>query len=98
LLWFVKGHEKRKSNYIDDSVVSPIQPSKTLHDWNQSMTEANHFISKLTFPGDVVLDPLMGIGITGIAALCLKRKFIGIDKDSDTFQIAKGRMSAICIG
>ena len=37
----------------------------------------------------------MGIGITGIAALCLKRQFIGIDKDSDTFQIAKGRMSAM---
>jgi len=95
LLWFVNGHEKRTSNYIDDSVVSPIQPSKALRDWNQSMTVANHIISNLTFPGDVVLDPLMGIGITGIAALCLKRQFIGIDKDSDTFQIAKRRISAM---
>ena len=38
--------------------------------------------------GDVVLDPLMGTGTTGIAAIKLKR-FIGIEK----LLKAKGRIS-----
>ena len=34
----------------------------------------------------------MGQGTTGIVALGLKRKFIGIDKDLMTFQIAKANI------
>jgi DNA (cytosine-5)-methyltransferase 1/site-specific DNA-methyltransferase (adenine-specific) len=31
----------------------------------------------------------MGSGTTGIAALKLNRKFIGIEKDSETFKMAR---------
>jgi 16S rRNA G966 N2-methylase RsmD len=85
LLWFVKGTEKRTSEYIEDSVVSTIPPSKELHDWEQSITAANHVISKLTFPNDC----FMGTGTVGIAAINLKRQFIGIEKDAEVFQIAR---------
>jgi 16S rRNA G966 N2-methylase RsmD len=95
LLWFVKGSEKRTPDFIEDSVVSPIPPAKKLHDWEQSTTEAYHVISKLTFPNDVVLDCFMGIGTTGIAALDLKRQFIGIEKDAEVFQIARRRISSM---
>ena len=37
----------------------------------------------------IVFDPMMGSGTTGTAAIKLSRKFIGIDKDLKTFQIAK---------
>lgn len=30
-------------------------------------------------PGDLILDPFMGSGTTGVAAVCLKRKFVGIE-------------------
>ena len=36
---------------------------------------------------------MMGSGTTGLAALKLKRKFIGIEKDNETFEIAKSRIS-----
>jgi DNA modification methylase len=94
LLWFVKGSEKRTPDFIEDSVVSPIPPAKKLHDWEQSTTEAYLVISKLTFPNDVVLDCFMGIGTTGIAALDLKRQFIGIEKDAEVFRIACRNISA----
>lgn len=43
-------------------------------------------------PNAVVLDPYMGSGTTGVAALQLGRKFVGIERDSEYFRIAKARM------
>ena len=43
--------------------------------------------------GGVVLDPFMGSGTTGIAALQEGRKFIGIELDADYFKIAEKRIA-----
>ncbi len=42
--------------------------------------------------GDTVLDPFMGSGTTGIAAIQLKRFFIGIEIDEKFFKLAKERI------
>lgn len=42
----------------------------------------------------VVLDPFMGSGTTGVAAVELGRSFIGIERDSEYFAIAQNRMAA----
>lgn len=42
--------------------------------------------------GQVVLDPFMGIGSTGIACIKADRKFIGIELDPHYFEIAKKEM------
>jgi DNA modification methylase len=42
---------------------------------------------------DVVLDPFMGSGTTGVAALKHKRKFIGIELNEEYFEIAKKRIN-----
>lgn len=47
----------------------------------------------VTPPGGVVLDPFMGSGSTGKAAMLEGFRFIGIDKDPDYFAIAKRRIS-----
>jgi DNA modification methylase len=44
-------------------------------------------------PNDVVLDPFMGSGTTGIAAKILGRDFIGIEIDPEYFEIARMRIS-----
>lgn len=41
---------------------------------------------------DLILDPFMGSGSTGVTCCNLKRKFIGIELDSDFFKIAQGRI------
>ena len=51
-----------------------------------------HFIDLLTNEGDMVLDPFMGSGSSGVAALQLRRRFIGIELSSDYFTIAKRRI------
>lgn len=50
------------------------------------------FVRNSTNEGQVVLDPFMGSGATGIAALRNDRKFIGIEKDKDFFELAKKRI------
>jgi DNA modification methylase len=62
------------------------QPSrKVLHDDGQPPVDAEYVIPKLTVQDDVVFDPLMG---AARAALRLKRRFIGSEKDKDTFALA----------
>lgn len=43
----------------------------------------------------IVLDPFLGSGTTGIAALELKRQFIGIERDEGYMKIAKARIRTV---
>ena len=43
-------------------------------------------------PGDVVLDPFMGSGTTGVVCLNTGRKFVGFEIDQKYFEIAKERI------
>lgn len=52
-------------------------------------------IALTTGPGDVVLDPFVGSGTTGLAALALGRNFIGSDVSSEYLATAKRRLSAL---
>lgn len=58
------------------------------------------YLIKLVTPADgIVLDPFMGSGSTGVAAMNLKRKFIGIEMNDEYFAIAKARIEkALCPG
>lgn len=51
-------------------------------------------ISSYTDPGDVVIDPFMGIGTTAIAAMKLGRRFIGVEKSRKYFKLAVERVRA----
>ena len=100
LLWFVKGDKLSGSypitalnDYLYDFVESK-PPEKLLHPLEQSPVEAIHIIKKLTIENQTVLDPLMGSGTTGIAALNLKRRFIGIEIDHEKFKIAETRLES----
>lgn len=50
-------------------------------------------LNKATKSGDVVLDPFMGSGTTGVAAVGLGRKFVGIEIEPKYFDIACRRIS-----
>ena len=49
-------------------------------------------IEAFTLPGQMVLDPFMGSGSTGVAALELGRHFIGFEKETEYFELATKRM------
>lgn len=54
-----------------------------------------YLIRTYTNKGDVVLDPVMGSGTTGIACKRLRRSFIGIEKDRGYYEMAKKRIRAV---
>lgn len=43
----------------------------------------------------MILDPFMGSGTTGIAALELRRKFYGIEIDKEYYKIAEKRFQDV---
>jgi site-specific DNA-methyltransferase (adenine-specific) len=51
-----------------------------------------YLIKTYTNEGDTVLDNCMGSGTTGVACKNLNRKFIGIEKNEQYFEIAKRRI------
>ena len=53
---------------------------------------ANDHIVSWSNEGDIVFDPMMGSGTTGVACKNLNRNFIGIELDENYFNIAKKRI------
>ena len=52
------------------------------------------FTKLVSNAGDLILDPFMGSGTTGVAALKLGRSFVGIEIDPTYFDIARRRIEA----
>ena len=48
-----------------------------------------------TDPGDIILDPFLGTGTTGIAAKALGRHYIGIDLDLEYVSLASKKLSSV---
>ena len=54
-----------------------------------------HCVKLASKEGDTVLDPFMGVGSTGVAALKLGRKFIGIEMDAKYHWAAQRRLQSM---
>ena len=52
------------------------------------------YVRQSSEPGDLVLDPFMGAGSTGVAALRLGRRFVGCEIEARHFDTACARMEA----
>lgn len=61
------------------------------HQATQPLYLPEKYIKATTGPGDLVVDPWMGSGTTGIAALALDRRFIGFDRVESYVQDAEER-------
>lgn len=50
------------------------------------------WIDRVAFDAETILDPFMGSGTTGVAAIQMGRKFIGIEREERYFDIACKRI------
>ncbi|MBR2641244.1 site-specific DNA-methyltransferase [Candidatus Saccharibacteria bacterium] len=62
------------------------------HPTQKSLKLMTDIIKVHTNPGDCVLDPFMGSGTTGVAAINLSRDFIGIEIDESYYKTALNRL------
>ena len=85
---FNVNKEKVKSNIWNIAVAQ----NKTSHPAVYPLQIALDHIRSWTNEGDIVLDPFMGSGTTGLAALELNRKFVGIELNNEYFELSKQRI------
>lgn len=55
----------------------------------------SRLIKMLSYKDDLILDPFMGVGTTGVACVRTKRHFIGIERNEGYFNTAKIRIEAM---
>jgi site-specific DNA-methyltransferase (adenine-specific) len=67
---------------------------KAEHPWEQPVGPFLKLAETFSKPGELVLDPLCGTGTTGVAALQLGRRFLGVDRDKAAVSLAVERLSA----
>ena len=67
-----------------------------LHPTQKPLELMEYLIKTYTNEGMVVFDATMGSGTTGLAAVKNNRKFIGIEKDENYYNVAVRRVSAYC--
>jgi len=72
--------------------VSNFPASNKLHPTQKPVALLEYLIKTYTLENETVLDFTMGSGSTGVACKNLNRKFIGIEKEQQYFDIAKSRI------
>jgi site-specific DNA-methyltransferase (adenine-specific) len=74
---------------------SKPHPASSNHPTEKPVELLEYLIKTYTNEGDTVLDNTMGSGSTGVAAVNLGRDFIGIEMNTDYFNIAKQRIEKV---
>lgn len=69
--------------------------SNTVHPTQKPVALLEYLIKTYTNVGDIVMDNTMGSGSTGVAAVKCKRKFIGIEKELEYYNVAGRRIKEI---
>jgi DNA modification methylase len=72
--------------------VQKFKQEKGFHPTQKPVEMMEYFIKTYTDAGHTVLDNTMGSGTTGVAAIRLGRKFIGMEQEEKYFLIAKKRI------
>ena len=95
-----KGHkwnfsnQNEMHNFFESPIcMRPERLSDPKHPAQKPVKLLEHIIKIASNEKDVILDPFMGVGSTGVAALKNNRKFIGIEIEKDYFYAAERRIS-----
>jgi site-specific DNA-methyltransferase (adenine-specific)/modification methylase len=97
-----KGHtwnftkQNEMHNFIESPICMGNERVKDPHHPNQKPLKVlRHLLGLASRPGDVILDPFMGVGSTGVAAIQMGRSFIGMEYDILYVEAARTRLEAL---
>ena len=103
VIWAVKNGDKWTFNKLSETYERPeIRGSLTpldekFHPTSKPVYVMDFLLKLLCCPGDIVLDPFMGAGTTGVSAIRNGCSFIGIEKDLSYFNIASDRIAELMV-
>ena len=81
-------------NFIESPIcMRPERLTNPKHPTQKPVAILKKMIEIASNEGDIVFDPFMGVGSTGVAALELGRRFIGVEIDETYFQAARDRIN-----
>lgn len=93
----------RKNSKLNRTIEKTVYPRQVLdyanpnfdvlHPTQKPVALMEYLICTYTNEGDVVLDNTMGSGTTGVACSNTGRKFIGIEREPNYYEIAKARIA-----
>ena len=86
----LKSNTTYTKNHITTSVNS--ETTTKIHKAVMKQEVSDWFIEKFTKEDDVILDPFMGLGTTGISCNKYQRDFIGIEINKEYFDIASNKL------
>lgn len=89
----LKSNTTYTKNHISTSVNSQMDK---IHKAVMKQEVSDWFIEKFTNENDIVLDPFMGLGTTGISCKKMNRDFIGIELDKSYYEMAEKRINDFC--
>jgi len=90
--FFFKGKASSINNCSSKQGLYVPQIDETDHPTEKPVALMKHYLTNSTQPGEVVIDPFMGTGTTGVAAIRAGRRFIGIERDPRWFEVARQRI------
>lgn len=82
-------------DFVETSVTPAGERGYGKHPTQKPLKLMEHFVTILSNEGDCVLDPFMGSGSTGVAAVKNNRDFIGVELDKTYYEISKKRIEEI---
>lgn len=90
------GRQRDMHNFFEGPVcMAPERLRSPRHPAQKPVKLLKHLIGIASNTGDVILDPFMGVGSTGAAALQLGRRFTGMELNPDYFAAARDRLSTV---
>lgn len=87
------GWTFNRQNAVEKCVIPTKVQSKALHPTMKDLDVISHLVKVLSNENDIVLDPFMGSGTTGLACKNLNRHFVGIEKEEKYVKIATDRIN-----
>ncbi len=91
ILLGTKGRPKIRGKR-EPNIFQFARTNNKLHPTQKPTDLLEYLITKFSDEHQVILDPFMGSGSTGVACINTNRKFIGIEQDERYFQIAADRI------
>lgn len=82
-----------KDQFTDVWNFRPVAAYAGKHECEKPQALLRHIIQASSNPGDLVLDSFAGSGSTGVAALALRRRFIGIEASEHWARYAERRLA-----